>query len=78
MIIKTKYKFGDILYLKTDPEQTENTLIAVIQEPGALAYRLRDISGEIMEVYDFEVSEIRDPFKSMGIDKTDIEDGGES
>jgi len=76
MIIKTKYKFGDILYLKTDPEQTEHTIIAVIQEPGCLVYRLRDITGEIMEVYDFEVSDSKDPLKQMGIDKSDIEEDG--
>jgi hypothetical protein len=68
MIIKTKYKFGDVLFLKTDPEQSETTLIAVIQEPGALVYRLRDINNEIIEVYEFEVSEVRDPLKTMGID----------
>jgi hypothetical protein len=68
MIIKTKYKFGDILFLKTDPEQSENTLIGVIQEPGALVYRLRDINNEIIEVYEFEVSDVRDPLKTMGLD----------
>lgn len=75
MVIKTKYKFGDILYLKTDPEQHEHTLIAVVQEPGALLYRLRCYDGiEILEVYDFEVSDNRDPLKSMGLDKKDIDE----
>ncbi len=77
MIIKTKYKFGDILYIKTDPEQDENTLIAVIQEPGALVYRLRGYDGEINEVYEFEVSDNKDPLKSMGLDKKDVEEDGE-
>jgi hypothetical protein len=77
VIIKTKYKFGDILYIKTDPEQDENTLIAIIQEPGALAYRLRCYDGEILEVYEFEVSDTKDPLKSMGLDSKDVEEDGE-
>lgn len=77
MVIKTKYKFGDILYLKTDPEQYANILIAVIQEPGALVYRLRSFDGDILEVYEFEVSDTKDPLKLMGLDsKEDEEDGG--
>jgi hypothetical protein len=76
MVIKTKYKFGDILYLKTDPEQTEHTLIAVIQEPGSLVYRLRDIGAETVEVYEFEVSDTKDPLKSMGIDSKEVEEDG--
>lgn len=77
MVIKTKYKFGDILYIKTDPEQFANTLIAVIQEPGSLVYRLRAYDGEILELYEFEVSDTRDPLKLMGLDsKEDEEDGG--
>lgn len=75
MVIKTKYKFGDILYLKTDPEQTENTLIAVIQEPGALVYRLRNNASDIIEVYEFEVSDLKDLAKTMGLDKKDDADG---
>lgn len=77
MVIKTKYKFGDILYIKIDPEQAEYTLIGVIQEPGSLVYRLRDIMGEIYEFYEFEVSDVKDPLKAMGLNKKDIEEDGE-
>lgn len=77
MIIKTKYKFGDILYIKTDPDQNEHTLVAVIQEPGALVLRLRCYDGETYEVYDFEVSDTKNSIKAMGIDPKDVEEDGE-
>lgn len=76
MVIKTKQKFGDILYLKIDPEQREYMLIAIIQEPGGLSFRLRAPDGDIIETYDFEVSDIKDPLKIMGIDKNEEQEDG--
>ena len=73
MVIKTKYKFGDIFYLKNDVEQLEYLLIAVIAEPGGLSFRLRTPEADIVEVYEFEVSEEKDPLKTMGLDKKEGE-----
>lgn len=73
MIIKTKYKFGDIFFLKNDPEQNEYCLIAVIQEPGVMSFRLRGPDGDVLEVYDFEISEEINTLKVMGVNKHDEE-----
>lgn len=73
MVIKTKYKFGDILYLKVDPEQYEYMIIGIIQEPGNLSFRLRGRDGEVLEAYDFELSDSKDELKTMGLKKQ--EDG---
>lgn len=72
--IKCKYKFGDILYIRTDPEQRGHMLVGIIARPTGLLYEL-SFSGEVIEVYDFETSETKDPLVTMGIDQKD-EDGG--
>ena len=64
MVIKTKHKFGDTLFIKNDPSQLEYTLIGVIQRPGAMSYELSYL-GDVVEVYDFEVSDTKDVLKQL-------------
>lgn len=66
MVIKTKFKFGDSVYVKNDPAQLEYILIGVIQRPGAMSYELSYL-GEVIEVYEFEVSDTKDILKSLDL-----------
>lgn len=56
MKISTLYNLGQILYLKTDPEQKPGMVIAIIVNPGAVSYSL-SFGGEVSEHYEIEVSE---------------------
>ena len=58
--VKTDLDWGDIFYIKTDPEQIPAMLVGLVYLPGkAMKFRL-SFEGEIFEVYDFEVSKERD------------------
>ena len=66
--IKTDLEFGDVFFIKADPDQLEHFLIEVIIVPGsmepkgALKFKLSH-QGETCIVWDFETSRIRDPLK---------------
>lgn len=75
MVIKTKFKFGDIVYIKNDPEQKGYFLVGVLGRPAGIAYELSFL-GEIVEVCDFEVSDTKDELTMLGLDKKDTEDDG--
>lgn len=64
MVIKTKFRFGDSIFIKNDPTQTEYILVGVIQRPGAMSYELSYL-GDVVEVFDFEVSDTKDVLKSL-------------
>lgn len=69
--IKCKYKFGDTLYIKNDPEQNPYMFVGLIHRPTGIIYEISFV-GEVSEVYDFETSETKDQFMTLGIeDKTD-------
>lgn len=70
MTIKTKFKFGDSVYVKNDSAQIEYLLVGVIQRPGSLSYELSYL-GDIIEVYEFEVSDTKDILKSLDIPNTE-------
>jgi hypothetical protein len=54
-----------IFYLKSDPDQLEHRLVAVIILPGkAVKFRL-SYMGEITEVYDFEATQEKDELKTL-------------
>lgn len=70
MVIKTKFKFGDSVYVKNDPAQLEYHLIGVIQRPSGMLYELSYL-GDIIELYEFEVSDSKDILKALDVDKND-------
>lgn len=73
MTVKTKFSFGDPVYIKHDPEQHEYELIGVIVRPGSIAYELSFL-GEIIEMYDFQVSDTRDEVKVLGLTQKEIDE----
>lgn len=68
MTIKTKLEYGDVVYIKNDPEQKEYTFVGLICRPGSIKYELSYL-GDIIELYDFEVDGKRNELKMLGVDK---------
>lgn len=52
---KSKFNWGDTLYIKDDPNQSPRTLVGIYLTPGAALYTLT-IAGEPVDVFEFEVS----------------------
>lgn len=74
-VIKSKYKYGDIVYIKNDPEQKGYFLTGIIGRPGGMSYELSYL-GEVINVCDFEVSDTKDELTLLGLDKKDTEEDG--
>lgn len=64
MVIKTKYNFADIVYIKHDPEQKGYEVVGIRATPGAIMIEL-DYLGEIIEVYEFQISVNKDVLMSL-------------
>lgn len=61
--IKTDLEWGDVRYIKNDPDQFEHSLVGVILKPnGGVMFQL-SFMGEIFEVWDFETSAEKDDTK---------------
>lgn len=73
MIIKVKYEYGDSVYIKHDPEQIQYELVGVIGRPGSTSFELSHL-GEVIEMYDFQVSKTRDEMKMLGLEKNKEEE----
>jgi len=63
MVIDNKYSFGQIVYLKTDPEQREHMEVAMCMRPGLLEYQLAQGSAHSWH-QEFAISETKDVLKS--------------
>ena len=61
------YKWGQKIYLKSDPKQEEYLLVSITLSPGAPQYSLRRFGSDETEytVYEFEMSEQRDEVKHL-------------
>lgn len=64
MIIENKYNIGDMVYLKTDNEQSERMITAIQINPGNLLYRLNCGTTETWH-YEFEINKEKDIIKSL-------------
>lgn len=54
-VIDTKYEIGDIVYLKTDPEQVERQVFAYIVYRSEIIYKVT-MGTTVSEHYDFELT----------------------
>lgn len=73
--IKTKYEFGEVVYIKNDEDQTEFIVVGIIARPGALLLEVSYL-GDVSEVYEFEVSKTLNKLKKLGADPADNEEDG--
>lgn len=64
MTVKSKYKFGDTVYVINDPEQKDFILVGMVVRPGSISYELSYL-GDSIELYDFEVSDTKDVLKAL-------------
>ena len=65
MMIDNKYEIGEIVYLKTDPDQHGRMVFAIeLYKGGELLYKL--IMGTMVSAhYGFELSKERDSIKML-------------
>ena len=64
MKINTRYDIGDIVYLKTDTNQKERMVTAIIITVGSHAYSL-SCGDDSSEHYDIEISDTKDVMKTL-------------
>jgi len=53
--IESEYKIGQLVYLKTDPEQYIRMVVAITINPNNIYYDLA-CAGSVSNHYDFEIS----------------------
>lgn len=73
MTIKTDFKFGDIVYIKHDPEQKEYEVVGILARPGSIQIEI-DYLGDVVEMYDFQLSHEKDPVKVYGLSEKENDD----
>lgn len=65
MTIDNKFEIGEIVFLQTDPEQSERIVIEIIISSGnQLSYNL-SLSNSTSWHYDFEISTCKDVLKAL-------------
>lgn len=69
MKVEIDYKFGQIVYLKNDPDQMEHLITRFILPPkGVLILELFTPTQEYIEVWEGIVTTERDKLKLMALD----------
>jgi hypothetical protein len=69
MKVDIEYKFGQGVYLKNDPEQTEYLLSRIILEPkGRITLEIMGPDGEFMEIPEILTTKEKDMTKTLGIE----------
>lgn len=63
MKLESKYDFGDIVYLKTDPDQVERIVTGITYRPLGVLYSISYTTTESSH-YDFEITRERDILKT--------------
>lgn len=66
MFIDSLYDYGDIVFLKTDPDQLERIVCKLICQPGNICYGL-SMGSTFSEHYDFEISAQKNLMKELNI-----------
>ena len=64
---KSKYSFGQTLYVRNDPEQNPFDCVAVMFAPNGVLYELQGHQGGTATYYEFQVSDKQDIHKTFGI-----------
>lgn len=70
MTITLPYNFGDIVFLKTDPEQLERMICKVVIYQGSILYGLA-MGSVLSEHYDFEMATQKDLMKELNISNSE-------
>lgn len=73
----TTFKWGDVFYLKSDPDQAEYNLIGVLLAPGKPSLILRHSGFDEVTVYECETTREPDKEKLLGLNKTTPDENDE-
>lgn len=60
-IIRVRYVFGDVVYLKVRTEKQPGMVTGIIVRPGGTTYGVTWNTGLETNHYDFELSEVYEP-----------------
>ena len=60
MTIKTKYNFGDTVYIINDPKQKPYIIVGLTVKPGGAILFDIDYGGDVKEMYEFQISAEKD------------------
>ena len=71
MVINCAFEIGDIVYLKTDPEQNKRIVVGMFIYPGGIYYTL-GFNDTTYNAYEIEISKHPDQNMILGIGKNDI------
>jgi len=63
----SKYNFGDILYLRTDPDQRQWMVCEIEFRPGDVVVYSISSGTDSIDVYEFEVTDEVDISKKLGL-----------
>ena len=75
MKVDIDYKFGQSLYIKSDPEQIEYLLNRIILEPkGRLSLELLHPDGSLFEILEMHLSKQKDILKASGVDNSEVDE----
>ena len=66
--LKTDLEWGDIFYIKTDPDQAPCVLVGLIYLPGKSLKFILSCDTVHVEVYDFEASKEKNELKLFDSD----------
>lgn len=67
-VFTSKYTFGDVVYLLTDPDQMKYIVCEIEFRPGAVVYHVA-CGRETHAAYEFELSDEPDNEMKLGIEK---------
>lgn len=62
----SSYTFGDIVYLKTDPEQMPRMVLSITFRPTGILYEL-GYGPDSSDHYDIEISSVKDEVIRLGL-----------
>ena len=65
--INVEFEIGQVVYLKTDPDQLERIVVSIIVENKDTAYQLACGDGNSTH-YDYEISAEKDVLKGLGVE----------
>jgi len=70
MVIKTKFEFGDIVYIGHDPKQRGYEVVGIFASPGSIMVQI-DYLGDTVDMYDFQLSHEKDVLKFITSDENE-------
>lgn len=65
---EVKFRIGQFVFLRTDPEQVERLVVGYIVRATGILYEVAYLN-HVEDCYDIQLSATRDEVKRLGVDK---------